>query len=901
MSRFLKKALSHAALLAMFSSVLAIGASASITPKIVNSAITATANAAFTDLTACLTSGKAKALDVFYLVDNSRSLLRTDANGVRFSVIENSISQLGDFADSGVAVRYSVGTFSTGARSVIPWTAIQDSGQASAEGNRASERLKGQQLLNTTDWEAGLRFAYSELQQSENCRAIIWFTDGAINPDGTDPSKFASLDNLCHASVSEGDLSSTGEYGLLAKFKQEQITVFAVLLEDPSADASDRYFASYLQALVEGSGDLVPYSSTNQGPTSGKLVCADLGADGKALPGESNGALLRAEDPVALAYQFLKLESQFVGGSASQLSETGAFTIGAGTVGFRIVSLESSWSLTGPEESGFSLNSSNADDSDLISIQRNSGVLSIDVPITSAEQLGSWSFESDSPMSDLFVFSGLTLQLDRDRESAIVGGRDNSLTGKVAREQRYSSVPVDLSVYQSKALTLEIINQGQLIPVQGTVTQVDDDGQFRIEGFQPPTDLGPELTLRLTLDIGEPFQPIRAEFTLNVIDASAFPSVTNAVVKLSNLVGPEGAATGVLVVSGPASGEPGTFCIASEAQRTDDPAKVGPESIDRLSQFTWSFTGPGLQDGGANTCFLIPAGETVEIGVSVTNPVQANSRVISIREVVSSTDPSTLFSETVTFEFESETQQNDLITILAIIALLLLGLLLPLALLYLFNKIATKFNWSSEVVRADFEVVVSDGFPRMQLVDGIGQTIGAISLAPDTFKGTTPLGKVARADLGAFGQLRAVVPLFPLKSSWFEWEAPKGSRVISMPESSFTSGKRFQDGYRAEVSGEVSQIWGLVVQDSQIGGRANGPWKATLVVFAKRNQISAYTTRIADLINKSSNIDSLRSLAALLPPSAASGVTGPVGGGNEGATLPPPPQFPTLPPPPPAN
>lgn len=899
MSRFLKKALSHAALLAMFSSVLAIGASASIAPKIVNSAITATANAAFTDLTACLTSGKAKALDVFYLVDNSRSLRNTDPQEVRFSVIENSIAQLGDFAASGVSVSYAVGTFSTGARSVIPWTAIQDSEQASAEGNRASERLRDQPLLGTTDWEAGLRFAYSELQQSDNCRAIIWFTDGAINPDPnqSDPPKFASLDNLCHSSVSEGDLSATGEYGLLAKFKQEQITVFAVLLEDPSADASDRYFASYLQALVEGSGDLVPYSATSQGPTSGKLVCAELGADGKALPGESNGALLLAEDPVALAYQFLKLESQLLGGSTSLISENGDFTIGAGTVRFRIAALDRPWSLTGPEGSNFSVDSTNAN---LVKVQRSSGVLSIDVPITSAEQLGTWTFESDSASRDLIVYSGLTLELDRDRDSQIVRGRDNSLTGKVAREPGINA-PVDLSVYKDQTLTLEIIDNGQLIPVQGTVTQVDNDGQFRVEGFQPPEGLGDELTLRLTLDIGEPFQPIRAEFTLNVIDASAFPSVANAVVKLSNLVGPEGAATGVLVVSGPASGEPGTFCIASEAQRTDDPAKVGPESIDRLSQFSWSFTGPGLQDGGSNTCFLIPAGETVEIGVSVTNPVQANSRVISIREVVSSTDPSTLFSETVTFEFESETQQNDLITILAIIALLLLGLLLPLALLYLFNKIATKFNWSSEVVRADFDVVVSDGFPRMQMVDGIGQVVGPIAVAPETFKGTTPLGKVARADLGAFGQLRAVVPLFPLKSSWFEWEAPKGSRVVSMPESSFTSGKRFQDGYRAEVSGEVSQIWGLVVQDSEIGGRANGPWKATLVVFAKRNQMYSYTTRIADLINKSSNIDALRSLATLVPPSADTGAPGPVLGGSDGTTLPPPPQFPTLPPPPPAN
>jgi hypothetical protein len=886
--------------MAFLAPAAALPAAGVIAPTIFANEISPAGNAAFTDLTACLTSGKEKALDVFYLVDNSGSLRNTDASGIRFGVLENSISQLGAFADSDVTVRYSVGIFSTDASLLIDWTAIADSQGADTEGLRAKSLLESLRPDGKTDWEDGINFASQKLDESDSCRALIWFTDGAINPDDTDPSKFASLDALCQAGLSSGARDSS-EYGLLARLKADRVSVFAVLLEDPSFDSKDRHFVSYLQPLVEGKGTLSPYDQAEAGPGSGEISCAPLGPDGLALPGQSNGALLRAEDPVALAYQFLKLETQLVGGSQSPI-EDGTFQIGAGTVGFRIVALSGKWALRGPEGSGFSVDQASAQ-ANGVTLEESATILSIDVPITTLEQLGDWTFESASPLTDLFVFSGLTLELDRDRESMVISGRDNTLTGKVARERLLRNVsadfPVDLSVYSRSDLFLEVIYDGALIPVSDVRIQLQDDGQFKIEGFRPDSNLGESIQVRLTLDVGSPFQPIRAEFVLMAVDAGVFPSLRNDVIQLSTLTGPEGAAVGLVEIMGPTSGEGGLFCFGAEPLRTDDPAKVGPESIDRSSQFIWEFQAAGAEEVNGETCLRLQAGETAAVNVIVTNPVQADSRVVSIREVSGTTQDSDVeFIENITFEFDTETQQNSSVTTLAIIILLLLGILIPLALLYLFNKLVTKFEWGEDVVRADFDVIISDSIPLIQLASPAGSPAGQIQVQPSTFMGTAPKGKFTSTSLGDLGELRAITPLMPLQSGWFEWVAPKGKRVVSSPASSFVSQnryqKRFAEGQRAEVNSAVNQIWAVVVEEGQVGSKSSGPIQAKLVVFAKRALLDEYVQRVIKLSNKRSVLDALRSIASVVPPTTAQGI------GKAGGIVTPP-DGPALPPPPPGS
>ena len=133
--------------LAMFSVIQPV----STTPALADE-VSAAGQAAFGDLTACLTSSKDKSLDVFYLIDNSNSLNKTDVKGVRFEVLKNSIAQLGDFAESGVTVRYAAGIFATGTQLLNDWTEISDGASALSEGKKTADRLKARGTTGFTDW-----------------------------------------------------------------------------------------------------------------------------------------------------------------------------------------------------------------------------------------------------------------------------------------------------------------------------------------------------------------------------------------------------------------------------------------------------------------------------------------------------------------------------------------------------------------------------------------------------------------------------------------------------------------------------------------------------------------------------------------------------------------------------
>jgi hypothetical protein len=143
---------------------------------------------AFEDVTRCLTSGKEKQLDVFYLVDQSGSLARTDPNNDRVEILQNSVAELGNFVNQGVEVSVAAAGFANGVVSLQEWTPITSPASALTMG----EEL-GRQILNAsgnyvdaTDWEAGLRLAKKFFdERGDACAMLIWFTDGGINPATT--------------------------------------------------------------------------------------------------------------------------------------------------------------------------------------------------------------------------------------------------------------------------------------------------------------------------------------------------------------------------------------------------------------------------------------------------------------------------------------------------------------------------------------------------------------------------------------------------------------------------------------------------------------------------------------------------------------------------------------------
>lgn len=867
---------------ALMLSFLLLGASwgvANTSPAAANSVtdLSSVAQEAFADLTTCLTSGQDKVIDVFYLVDDSDSLLYTDPEIVREEILGDSVLQLANFADQGITVNVGAALFSTQVTPIFGWREITTPDDARTSAEDLSKAIVNSAARGSsvkwTNWEAGLAYADSQLSvqntSGAHCQALIWFTDGGIRLGNDKSLSLPSLASLCHSDISSTNLARGpgATLGLMAQLKERNVGVFAVLYNNEDAVRTEiasrgaspaavdeyvddfRYFASFLLPLVEGSGDVYTGYTPEGFPSGGYLECANLGPNGAALSGQSNGAFLDAEDPISLAFQFLKLQAQISGGDTKEIGDNGRFDILPGTAAIRILTTSTAWSLTGPDEKVRATPNSPAP---IVEISERSGVTTISLVIREETDLGTWLFtpQEEESISSLFVYAGLTLALDRDRETPIVVGRDNTLAGVVVRQKQFSDLPLDLSVYEDSSLSLEIIKDGKLVPVTDitTINPDPNSGSFRIDGFSPESSSGEEIQVQLTLNLGGDFQPVKSRFTLTALASGAFPLLADSVIVLSSLDGPEGMAEGVMRVTPPTDVSEGEFCIAQSAKRISDPQETAVQMVERGEDWSWQFSGNGETTlRGDLTCFVVPqSNEAFLILVSAQNPVQADSSIESVHAVASGmTNGQTLFSEDVVFEFDSTTQQSTAVFLAVFIALLLMGILLPLVLLYLFNRVTSRFAWSSGLVRAQFPVSVSLGF-MASFSDS--RTLAPLQVGPQDFQFLTERKNPRSVEDEAQGFPVCRVPLFPLSATWSEWLANMGHRVVSVYPGAQKNPDRFADGKVAEISPVMSENWALVFSEPDLlSASPEGPIPAILVVYSEMKDLSQYQTRLQDI------------------------------------------------------
>jgi hypothetical protein len=815
--------------------------------------LSAVGERAFQDITTCLTSGREKALDVFYLIDNSASLSYTDVEEVRTEVLANSLEGLSSFSDQGVKVSYAAALFNTGVQQIQGWTELSSSEQSST----ITDFVRNSNAGGYTDWEEGLSFAKNELtSRTDSCKMLIWFTDGGINLNGTPEAIFDSLSNLCRAGITQDSFGSSKEYGLFDSIRKSQISVFGVLYqndestlanfrEDYGSDAQNRldlehYLMSFMVPLIEGKGDIGPSTTFWDVPSPGPLQCGELDEAGFALAGSHNGAFLNAQDPVSLAFQFLKLQSQIAGGSGAPIVD-GKFEIKPGTASFRVITSDPNWKLAGPEGSEVQGSAANPGQ---LNLSNSAGAQTIDFDVRREDRyLGEWSFDFDpSQLAELYVYSGLTIELDRDKVSQVIGDRENTLTGQIAPTANFLDLPVDLSLFEDKSLSLEILSNGVRTEAEGVEIEVSNNGQFKVAKFIPSQDSG-DFELWITLTLGGDFQPVSSRFTLGSIDATSLAIPSSDVFSLSVLEGPAGVATGVMSLVGPTAADSSEFCIAGSDLRTDD-AQTAAEKKDRLAGFSWKFDGQTAS--GSDLCFTVGNGETKDIQVEVTNPTQANSQIVSMRNTVSRNGQAE-FSAPVRFEFETKTQGNTAVTIAVITLLLLLGILLPLLLLYLFNKATTKFLPLENTYRAEYPILLTPGFAP-KLVDARGQgSRKGIQVEPQDFVAQANQPAAAELNTG-LGIAKGRVPLIPILTTWYELQAPEGQRVITMKSGGEKNPKTFADGASSELSPNMNDNWALSFSDADLLKSEDQELPGRLVVFAPMSNLPAYQSRVNDIL-----------------------------------------------------
>jgi hypothetical protein len=503
--------------------VLALVLSAGTLSVIVISAPTAHAipsiDGAFEDLGRCLQSqGKNKILDVFYLIDESGSLKKTDPDNARADILSSSLEQLASFRND-VTVNYSVAFFAQSYGVWQPWRSVNKGGIVPESARLNAEVRKRNQGKNT-DWLQGINGAIDELnaqhERTNGCSTLIWLTDGGIDLAQLEKTKDA-VDQLCE-----------NRFDVLRK---NGVTVLGVLLKNEVALANlnpkDRDYQtlwmSWMEPLVTGQGVLADGTEKN---------CGNF-----PIPKNyRQGALFVASDPQELAYEFLKLPPRIEGCAAVDKFAQGQFEIEPGISEFQIVTTAKNWSLIDPN--GKSLSATSREE---LGIFETAGASQIKKGTTNSGR-GAWEFKGAGGESNLYYCSGLDIRIDPGTQ--FISGKAGLLSGKVVSQS--TGLPADLTKYDSDhPITIELISGGQSGPKKEADQK--DPASFLLKNFTPGSD-STEAEVRITLFLktksGIPLAPVSMSQKIDVRLLSNYPTLKNEPIELSTLESLENPATG---------------------------------------------------------------------------------------------------------------------------------------------------------------------------------------------------------------------------------------------------------------------------------------------------------------------------------------------------------------------
>jgi hypothetical protein len=763
---------------------------------------------AFADLGRCLQSqGKEKVLDVFYLIDESGSLKGTDSEKKRAEILSSSLIQLASFRKD-VTVNYSVGFFAHEYGVWKPWTTINQGGIVS-EAAKLDAEVRKRDQGDWTDWLKGINGAITELnaqhERTNGCSTLIWLTDGGIELETVDQTVDA-IEELC-----------TNRFDALRK---NNVTVLGILLKNDaylntlsSEDKKQQLLRmAYMQPMIEGTGRLYDNTVRNCG----------------SYPVPKNyrqGALFVAQDPKDLAFEFLKLPPQIEGckESPSIRGEVSDFKIENGISDFQIVTKSPNWRLSDP--SGKSLTASSKE----IRVFETAGASQIKVG-TSQSGIGKWSFAGDDD-AVLYLCAGLDIVIDAGND--LIAGRPGSLSGKVILQR--NGLPANLGVYASKhPITVQQIagDGSSSAPVEAIQSA---PSSFKLENFTPTagqSELEIRVTLYLTTKDGFELAPISVAQKLEVRLPENYPSLKSSPITLSDLKKPEEPASGDVIFKAPV-GTDGKVCIAPNAK-----VKVISDAVAREESYVLKTAGVD-----ATGCIPIRSGESdSKISLTIANDITASADVVLEIPVTyySDAEPGKSFTLGARVEFASHVPGEENAKWWTIL-LTILGIALPLGLIYLMSWLTTKIAFGRQVQRAAYPVMLTPA-DRYTGRDG-----NAIAIDGADFK-IRPEQPDVRSFDDSLGTFRTKISKLVLAAPWFEVKASEGTRIITLAHAAPQLKHRFSSGKLAPIPGDMGKIWALQVSDADLlNFEKSTPIPGTLVIF-KRNNL-ANPNQFRDVFN----------------------------------------------------
>lgn len=629
------------------------------------------AELAFAQVQNCVSDPDAQ-LNVLYVVDASGSLTRTDPDGVRADAIAQSLGQLAQLSERRT-VYTSIATFGEGYRIERPWQLLTGE-SARQEAQWARDTVGGLVGDQGTNWLAALQGAADSMDASPEsptaCKVVVWMTDGAIvvpSADGTASATVAALAEICAASPEDGQ--SVDSAPVIARLRTSGVNLIGVLLKTGETDEQERAAMTYMKPIVEGSGTVDPSAFWTGNPPSFDLDCGQV-----PIPeNQASGAFIEADDPLDLAREFSEMFICIIEPCEPLPPTDGTFRIDEGVGYFYALVAGDSWTIRGPSGS---ITITPETDASGVLVSRAGDLYTVEVRSDAVIE-GTWSIQGAIGESTIFVFSGIGLTLEAAERFA---SESANLRFTATRD----GVPLDsLDAYSPTTLEVTASQPGQDL-IALPCTQESGTATFTCE--YTPSQVG-SITLRavlpLTTTAGTEFPDVVLQTSIRVLPPPDYPKIQEPVDgsgahQFTALVGRRGAAQGSFTLEGPGRGD-GEICFPASSGIT---IEVDPQP-ERVADYT--FTGLPTE------CVSVSQGSTSLVSLTVANPVSASgtvegSFVVSLKSASRSQEA----SQEVVFTFASERKADPPIALL--IGLGLLGLAIPIGLLYLQSTRAARLD-----------------------------------------------------------------------------------------------------------------------------------------------------------------------------------------------------------------
>lgn len=759
------------------------------------------------------------------LIDESSSLRQRDPDSAR---VEGLRAALGALArPTSVRTEVLLAGFSTDFAALGGWRPLNAT--TLPEVKQAATGFTARNNGPETDFRTaleGARTAFStreaELRQNgvtATCRLLLLFTDGEfyVDPDGP-KSLPAGRDELCRRD------------GIVDQLRAADTVIVAIVLAG-SAGGTPPPDQDFLKSIAEGRANELSCGQRTKPP-------------GRHLPVEGFDALVAAFDrisPGGTSVPGEPIRPCTVGAAAQDCTRTfeldrslSEFHILA-NVGDPAVEVE----LTSPGVPQPLRLKAGADQRttmgtavlDVVAAGPRSLIIDGSLPPAATDWVGTWKVRfidttgthaNSATQSQITVFGGLVPVVDP--VPSLVAGETTSFEIAVTDVSGSPATPAEF-VQRATVGASVVFQDGTTTPL--SVPVAGADGRYRVSYPVPLETKVQPADLRLTLDVvtqgGLSLRQRVKSYPLQVQPPKGYPTVLPAELVLSSIVD-SGLARGTIVFTG---SPVGAGCVWFAGAQVNGPVEAGKVTV-RYE--------PAAVD--QPTCLRVDPNTPVEVAV-LAEPATVRDGFAegTITVQMTGSGSAGIRDAVLPVRFEMERSPNEPVRLLLLVLLLVVGIGLPLAALWLVKWFNARFPAPSQLRRAVVPVVVTaSGVESTNTGQGLDLRAEKFTAMPNSVPdgphrrfvddGGAVTGSTDGWALGARPELefRTNPGLLPSRLPFATVSAP-GCRVIT----SSTSIGDAAEELRGEVPFSLNETWVFVVDRVVPDERAPGAAKAAAV------------------------------------------------------------------------